>query len=126
MDEKIQQMAGATGAPQFVYIDPIDKVFKFVAQPDQTYTMNLKYYHIPEIGIVEDSTCDDDVPHWGLPFSILVDHVKSRAFEYNDDQRQESADVKVENKLMRSKMNAHDRRAGPSRIKLGKRFKKRF
>lgn len=126
IEQKSLQMTATLGAPQFVYIDPIDRVFKFISQPDQAYTMNLRYYHIPEIGLVSDDTCDDDVPHWGLPASILIDHVKARAFEYNDDQRQEGADVKVDNKIMRSKMNNHDRRAGPSRIKLGKRFKKRF
>lgn len=126
IEEKKMQAGDAQGTPQYCYVDQRLKTFNFITTPNQAFTMNLRYYHIPEIGEVDSSLCDDDVPTWGMPSSILVDHVKTRAMEYNDDQRQVGAETGVKNKFMDAKMNNHDRRAGPSRIKMGKRFKKRF
>lgn len=125
IDQK-RMNANAPGTPQWCYVDQMNGTFNFIPQADQAYTMDLRYYSIPEIGEVDSDLCDDDVPSWGMPFSILVDHIKARAMEYNDDQRQESANVQVKNKFGEAKMNNHDRRAGPSRLKLGKRFKRRF
>lgn len=126
IDEKIMQSGNALGAPKYCYVDQMNRTFNFITQPNGAYSMNLRYYSIPEIGDFDTALCDDDVPSWGMPFSILVDHIKSRAMEYNDDQRQVGADQVVRNKFAEAKMNNHDRRAGPSRMQLGKRFKKRW
>lgn len=126
IDEKIMQNGGAIGGPKYAYVDEESKTFKFIPESTEDVTMDLTYYYIPEIGDFDSAVCDDDVPLWDLPWSILVDHIKQRAFEYNDDQRQTGAETQVKNKIMEAKMNNHDRRAGPSRMKLGKRFKKRF
>lgn len=126
IDEKIMQNGDTTGTPKYCYVDQLNGTFNFIPQATLTFTMNLRYYHIPEIGEVDSDLCDDDVPTWGMPSSILVDHIKARAMEYNDDQRQGGADQQVKNKFMEAKMNNHDRRAGSSRMQLGKRFKKRF
>lgn len=126
IDSKKLELAGSTGQPLYFYVDQYHRKLYFLPQPDQAYTMDLRYYFVPEIGDFDSDFCDDDVPTWQLPFSILVDHVKARAMEYNDDQRQEGAATGVRNKIMESKTNNHDRRAGPSRMQLGKRFKKRF
>ena len=126
IDSKIMQMVTSKAAPRYFYVDQALRTMRFIPEPDQVYSMNLRYYFVPEIGDPSNSYADGDYPAWGLPVSILIDHIKSRAFEYNDDQRQGNSDVQVKNKLAESKMNNHDRRAGPSRTQLGKRFKKRF
>ncbi len=126
IDEKKIIQGASIGAPQFVYVDQDTRTFNFIPLPDQQYTMNLRYYFVPEIGDFDSDLCDEDVPRWGMPSSILVDHIKSRAMEYNDDQRAPNAEVQVKNKFTEAKMNNHDRRAGPSRMQLGKRFKKRW
>ena len=124
-DEKRLSMGETSGQPQYGFVNPQDRKFYFLPSPDQAYTLDLKYYYVPDIGGVEDDTDDDTVPTWRLPSSILVDHIKSRAFEYNDDQRQEGATKMVLDKVAQAKFNNHDRRAGPSRLPMGKRFTKR-
>jgi hypothetical protein len=125
-DEKSTIFQGAVGQPIYVYGDHDLREFLFLPAPNQVYTWDLKYYYIPPLPDWTDAGTDSDTVKWGMPTSILVDHIKSRAFEYNDDDRQQTSKQEVMGELAQSKMNNHDRRAGPSRLPLGKRFIRRF
>lgn len=114
------------GQPEFVYANHDERKFYFLPAPDQVYTWDLKYFYIPTLPDHTDSGTDTQTVKWGLPATILIDHIKARAFEYNDDQRQEGANVQVMNDVTLAKMNNHDKRAGSTRMPMGKRFRGRF
>ena len=116
----------STGQPRSVYANHDLRKFYFLPQPDQTYSWELQYYYMPTIPTHADSSGDSETIKWGLPSSILVDHIKAMAFEYNDDQRQTSAKQEVANDISQGKMNDRDKRAGSTRINMGKSFRNRF
>jgi hypothetical protein len=125
-DVKRKSMGSSQGVPQFIYADHDIRQFFFLPQPSAGLSWDLRYYYMPTLPDHSDPTSDLLVPKWGLPMEILVDFVKSRAMEYDDDSRQESASSRVYQEIITSKMNNHDRRAGPSRLSMGRRFSKRF
>lgn len=112
--------------PQFVYIDHITRKIVFLPVADSTQVWNLKYYHLPDLPDFNDPNTDNDIPLWRAPFSILTDAIFQKALEFNDDTRQQASanDLKVE--IAENKKNNHDRRAGKSRLKMGKSFRNRF
>lgn len=114
------------GQPRYVYANHDTRVFYFLPAPDQTYTMNLKYFYLPTIPTHVGSSGDADTVKWGLPYRILIDAIKTMAFEYNDDTRAEAAAQSVVARIAAAKMNNHDRRAGKSKFAMGKSFRKRF
>jgi hypothetical protein len=118
--------AGSVGTPKYMYVDRNEEKFYFSPAPESGLTFNLKYYHIPEIHDHEDVNNDDARIKWGLPYSILIDQIKAMAMEYNDDTRQDKSMQMIDKKLNEYKVNSHDRRAGRTRIPLGKSFKKRW
>lgn len=115
-----------TGQPLHIYANHQDKKFYFLPEPSSGFQLIVKYYHVPIIGVHDDTSDDDEIPTWGLPFSILVDFIKARAMEYDDDVRQDGAEQKVMQKVAQAKINNFDRRAGQNRLNFGKSFKKRF
>lgn len=125
-DVKRKSLGSAQGNPQFVYADHDIRQFFFLPLPNPGLTWDLRYYYLPALPDHTDPTTDLLVPKWGLPMEILVDLVKSRAMEYDDDNRQGQARASVYEEIISSKLNNHDRRGGPSRIPMGKRFSKRF
>lgn len=114
------------GQPSLVYANHDLRKFYFLPPPDQSYTWELKYYYIPELPDSSDDAADEDTVKWGLPMQILIDHIKMRAYEYNDDQRYGPTKQEIQGDIGAAKANNHDRRAGPSRIQMGRRFGKRF
>lgn len=114
------------GQPSLIYANHDLRKFYFLPPPDQTYTWELKYYYIPELPEATDTGADEDTVKWGLPAQILIDHIKMRAYEYNDDQRYGPTKQEIMGDIGAAKVNNHDRRAGPSRLPMGKRFNKRF
>jgi hypothetical protein len=125
-DAKLASVGVDDGQPQIVYANHDLRQFFYLPRPIATYTLSLKYFYMPPISDYTDPSTDDDVPKWGLPSTILVDHIKSRAMEYNDDDRQQGSKQEVLGEIAMAKMNNHDRRGGPSRLPMGKRFTKRF
>lgn len=125
--DEIKETASITsGVPRFIYIDHDTRLFYFPGEPVSGLTWNLKYYHIPDLPDHTDPTTDMLIPKWGLPADILVQNITARAFEYNDDSRQDSKAGMVEKEIGDAKKNNHDRRGGKSRLALGKSFRKRF
>jgi hypothetical protein len=118
--------ATAQGQPSLIYANHDLRKFYFLPLPDQTYSWELKYYYIPSLPDHSDTDSDQEYVKWGLPMQILIDHIKMRAYEYNDDQRYTPAKQEVMADVAAAKANNHDRRAGPSRLPMGKRFNKRF
>ncbi len=115
-----------TGQPAMIYANHDERKFYCHPKPRSTYSIQLKYYYIPSLPDHTDTFADEDSIKWGLPAQILIDHIKMRAFEYNDDQRYSSTKQEVQGDVAAAKVNNHDRRAGTSRLAMGKRFKKRF
>jgi hypothetical protein len=118
--------SGAVDIPQFVYIDQVTKTVKFLPPALGGKTWNLQYYHVPTIPTHLNSSGDNQVPVWGAPMSILTDAIFQKALEYNDDQRQGPAFQTLQGEIIENKKNNHDRRAGKSRLKMGKSFRNRF
>ncbi len=124
-DNRRVGLGSSTGLPRFAYVDHNLRTWTFLPSPVSGYTMDLHYYYIPDISDFTSAT-DTAVPKWGLPMEILVDHIKARAMEYNDDARQDAAMGGVEKSVTAAKFNNQDKRAGSSRFALGKRFRNRF
>jgi hypothetical protein len=116
----------SVGVPQKVYIDVANRTYEFAPAPSSGQTWTLSYYFIPELPDHNDPTTDNLIPVWGLNSRILSEEIKAQAMEYNDDTRQDKAAEIVMKKLETAKMNNHDKRAGSSRLTMGKNFKKRF
>lgn len=114
-----------TGSPMFAYVSHDLRTWSFLPTPNGSYTMDLFYFYVPDLSDIT-ATIDSNVPKWGLPQEILIDHIKSRAMEYNDDARQDAADGKVDKAITAAKFNNQDKRAGSSRFPMGKRFRNRF
>lgn len=114
------------GQPEIVYANHDERKFYFLPAPDQAYSLDLKYYYIPTLPDHEDAGTDSQTVKWGLPAQILIDHIKLRAYEYNDDQRYAGTKAEIQGDIAAAKVNNHDRRAGPSRLSMGKSFRKRF
>lgn len=86
-DQLRAQLGTVTGAPQYFFMNPNDRKMYFLPSPDAGYSMDLKYFQIPclpDIDPDDEDADDEETPKWGLPFSILIDHIKARAQEYND------------------------------------------
>ena len=115
-----------TDRPTFIFIDEVAKTVQFLPKPESGGVWNLHYYYLPELPDHTDPGFDDDVPLWRANFQILVDEIKAKALEFNDDERQGQAAAGVNAGISENKINNHDRRAGRSRIKLGKQFRNRF
>lgn len=115
-----------TGVPVIGYANHNDSKFYFAPSPSSDITMDLYYYQFPSIPDPDTAGEDSSVPTWGMPYSILIDMIKARAMEYNDDARQDAANQMVMGKIAQAKLNNRDNRAGSSRMKMGKRFRKRF
>lgn len=120
------RLSSTTGVPTIVWADNTTRTFKFLPLPDQVYTLALKYYYYPAYLDHDDAADDASTFTWGAPYDILIDYIKARAMEYNDDERQDKASENVLKKIAQSKMNDHDRRGGSSRMAMGKSFRKRF
>lgn len=112
--------------PKYCFASHDLRQFFFLPLGSNLYTMNLKYFYIPNLPDYTDASTDYDVPKWGLPTEILVDHIKARAMEYNDDARQDNAMAGTDKAVGQAKFNNQDKRAGSSRFPMGKRFKNRF
>jgi len=125
-DDIQRRSAGSTAIPKYMFVDSDTRLMYFSPEPQSGLTFNLKYYYIPEIPNHEDITNDDIRIKWELPYSILIDQIKTMAMEYNDDMRQDKSMQLIDKKLTEYKINSHDRRAGRTRIPLGKSFKKRW
>lgn len=118
--------AQASGAPLNVFIDQNNRTLHFHPQPTTSYSIDINYYHYPEVEAYNSDAFLDAIPKWELPSAILVDFVTSAAALYNDDERQFNLMQLVEKSIVSSKMNSGDKRAGSSKLKLGKSFNKRF
>ncbi len=123
---KLSYQSTDEGQPTLVYANHDLREFYFLPTPVAGYEMVLKYYYIPDLPDHTDDSADEDTVKWGLPAQILIDHIKMRAYEYNDDQRYSPTKQEVVSDIGAAKANNHDRRGGPSRIPFGKRFGKRF
>jgi hypothetical protein len=113
-------------SPLMIYANHDLRKFYLIPGPGTGYTLDLKYFYIPELPDYTDPTTDADVVKWGLPSHIIIDFIKAMAFEYNEDSRQGEAFQNVMAKISQSKANNKDSRAGSSKLKYGKSFKKRI
>jgi hypothetical protein len=118
--------AGMADIPQYAYIDQVSKTVRFLPPAVGGKTWSLQYYHIPDIPDHKEAAGDDHIPFWDAPVSILTDAIFQKALEYNDDQRQGPAKAELQGEIIENKKNNHDRRAGKSRMKMGKSFRNRF
>jgi hypothetical protein len=116
----------SSGCAKYAYVNHDLRQFFYLPSPIAGYTMNLDYYYIPALPDYTDPAQDSLIPKWGLPFEILMDHIKARAMEFNDDARQDNAATAVNNSITQGKFNNQDKRAGSSRFPMGKRFRNRF
>jgi hypothetical protein len=121
-----KNIASSTSTPQYVYIDQITKTATFLPTPQSGLIWQLKYFYLPELPDHKDSDTDGLIPVWDASFQILIDAIKQKAYEYNDDARQTSARQELSQDIAMDKMNNHDRRAGRSTMRMGKSFRKRF
>lgn len=115
-----------SGIPQYAFVDELNRTFDFLPAPSSGITMDLSYYSIPSLPDHTDAGTDSQTPVWKQPAQILVDHIVEKAMMYNDDDRHQGMEQRNMQKIAQAKMNNHDRRGGPSRMAMGKRFKKRF
>lgn len=123
---KVGSQTANQSAPSWIFADHGQKKFFFVPGSSTSFTWSLSYYFMPALPDPTDPAQDLLTPVWGLPFQILIDHIKAMAFEYNDDARTDNAKMAVMQKIAQGKMNDHDRRATKSKISMGKSFRKRF
>lgn len=119
-------VASAGGAPNKVYPDEVDGIFKFWPNPVNPVPWTYSYYYIPILPDPTDAASDLLTPVWKLPNSILKKAVFVKALEYNDDSRAQQEAQALDNAFARAKLNNHDLRAGKNRFALGKSFTKRF
>ncbi len=111
--------------PLKIFVDHDQRKFFLVPGPATGYTLDLKYYYIPTLPDYTDTTTDTGTVKWGLPTHIIIDFVKAMAMEYNEDSRQANAFQTVMGKITAAKVNSKDSRAGSSRLKFGKSFRRR-
>ena len=117
--------SSTTGFPVLAWADWDNKTLYFLPPPKSGLTMDLKYYYYPTLPDPNDVGSDNDTIKWELPAQILVDFIKSAAMEYNDDVRQDAATQKLMDKIALARFNNRDARAGSTRTKMGRRFRKR-
>ena len=122
--------AGASpSVPNRVYVDENARTFNWVPVPAGTYTLSLRYYYMPAMPDPYTPIGDSDVPLWQTDVEILIQAVYVRALQYDDDARYDKEEDKLygrEGMIARAKMNNADFRAGSSKIKLGKSFRRRL
>ena len=114
-----------TGQPKYYYIDELNRSIYFWPMPDQSYSLELQYYHMPDF-LEETAGDDSDEVVWGEGENILVQAVYVDTLQFLDDARFLNELKVLENMIGNSKLNAHDRRGGKHRIPLGRSFRKRF
>ena len=118
--------ADSSGPPSGFFVDPDGDVFRFHPTPSTSYTWKLRYYYMPTLPDPDSPIGDQDEPLWKLDPSILIQAIYVRALEYDDDTRFDREEKKLDAMLSRSKINSADKRAGSSRMKLGKSFRRRL
>ncbi len=111
--------------PQKIYVDHDQRKFYLMPGPASGYSLDLKYFYMPDLPDSTDADTDDETVKWGLPSHIIIDFIKAMAFEYNEDSREGEAFQKVIARVALSKMNSKDSRAGSSRLKWGKSYRRR-
>jgi len=111
--------------PQYVFVDGLNETLQFLPSPKSGISLELTYYSSPALPDHTDASTDALSPVWRMPVEVLINHIKVKAMEYNDDDRFLQAKQLQEKDFANAKMNNFDRRGGPQRLKMGKRFKKR-
>lgn len=125
--DALKHLADSTATiPSYVYLDQQAKTATFLPTPAGSLIWQLKYFYMPTLPDHRDSDTDGLIPVWEASFDILVDAIKQRAYEYNDDTRQTAARQELTQDVATDKMNNHDRRAGRSTLRMGKSFRRRF
>lgn len=125
-DDIRRTIGQTTGIPQYVYLNLTNRTYRFAPQPSSGLTWSLSYYFSPDLPAHTLAATDLEPPVWGLSAQILIDVIKSKAFEYNDDKRADPSKQEIQAEILQEKMNAPDNRAGSSKISFGKSFKRRF
>lgn len=115
---------GVRGETNLIFADHNDRKFYFY--PENASVCSLRYFYLPTLPDHTDPDTDLESVKWGLSHQILFDFIYYRALEYNDDSRAPEAFQKAMAQVVQSKMNNHDRRAGSSKMALGKSFRKRL
>jgi len=112
--------------PLMIFADHDQRKFFLIPGPGTGYSLDLKYFYLPVLPDYTDSTTDLENVKWQLSSHIIIDFIKAMAFEFNEDSRQGEAFQNVMDKIMKAKMNNKDSRAGSSKLKYGKSFRKRI
>lgn len=118
-----------TAVPNKVYVDEYARTFTWVPTPAQVYTLSLRYYFMPDMPDPYTPIGDSEIPLWQTDVEILIQAVYIRALQYDDDARYDKEYDKLygmEGMIAKAKMNNADFRAGSSKIKLGKSFRRRL
>lgn len=125
-DDIRRTIGQTTGVPQYMYLDLTNKTYRFAPRPQSGLTMSFSYYSLPELPVHTIAATDLETPIWGLSAQILIDAIKTKAFEYNDDQRADTSKQELMGEIAQDKLNSPDKRAGRNTIPFGKSFKRRF
>jgi hypothetical protein len=120
------RVASSSGTPVGFFADPDTETFKFYPTPVQSLQWRLRYYYLPTLPDPSSPIGDSDEPVWQTDPSILIQAVYVRALEYDDDNRFEREDQRLTKMIAEAKMNNFDTRAGSTRMKLGKSFRRRL
>ena len=120
------QGLNASGSPTKVWVDELNRVFNFYPTPSESYNWRYFYYHTPTLPTHTDGTGDSASPVWGLNDDILIRAVQLKALYYNDDKRYSEAIQELMMEIQAAKLNSADFRAGHSKLRLGKSFRRRF
>lgn len=120
------RIASSSGTPAGYFADPNTRTFKFYPQPAQALQWKLRYYYLPTLPDASSPVGDSDEPVWEADPTILIQSIYVRALEYDDDSRFDKEEQRLEAMIAKAKMNDFDTRAGNTRMKLGKSFRRRL
>ncbi len=81
---------------------------------------------MPTLPTHTTSAGDSLIPKWELNDEILIRAVMMKALYYNDDKRYNDSVQELMKEILEAKMNSAEFRAGRSKIRLGKSFRRRF
>lgn len=112
--------------PVKVYVDQYARTFTWIPAPAEVYTLSLRYYFMPELPDPYTPIGDDDEPLWATDDEILIQAVYVRALQYDDDSRYDKESERLMMMIRDARTNNPDFRAGTSRIKLAKSFRRRL
>ena len=118
--------SSANGGPYKAWVNEDLRTFSYWPTPDNSFSWQFWYYYMPVLPTHTTSAGDSATPKWELNDEILIRAVQMKALYYNDDKRYNEGVQELMQEILSAKMNSAEFRAGRSKIRLGKSFRRRF